>query len=187
VNEDQKMAIANIRVALFKKIDAIGNVRALDSTLDEELRKIPQTGGSAWILGKTLSKNALRQYGTVSMRRDLHGMNRMLHIMKNLDDFDSMELLGLFMGDIIFLRNVIEAKQGKEFTGVQGWEISQLIGVPPVRGDYTIQKLPPAVQMKLKALEDIAVKIQRSDLNDVPASFKNKPIEFNDPYDLEGC
>ncbi len=185
LDEDQKRAIANIRVALFKKIKALGSIRAVDAALDNDLNN-RVGGGYIYVLGKTISERSFQQYAT-SMRRDLHGIHRMLQIMRNLEEFDSMELLGLFMGDIIFLRNAIEAKYGKPFSGVQGWEISQLIGVVEQKASYDVKALPAEVQQRIQKLEDIASKIQRSDLNDIPVSFRNGPIEFNDPYDFEGC
>jgi|SRR3990172_535750 len=187
LDEDQKRAIANIRVALFRKIKTLGSISAVDAALDKSLSAHQIYGQQVYVLGKTISASAMRQFGSVSMRRDLHGINRMLQIMNNMEDFDSMELLGLFMGDVIFLRNAIEAKYGKTFIGVQGWEISQLIGVSEKKASYDPQKLPPQIQNNLKVLEEIAEKIQRSDLNDVPASFRNRPIEFNDPYELDAC
>jgi hypothetical protein len=185
LDEDQKRAIANIRVALFKKIKALGSIRAVDAALDNDLNN-RAGGGYIYVLGKNISERSFQQYA-VSMRRDLHGIHRMLQIMKNPEEFDSMELLGLFMGDILFLRNAIEAKYGKPFSGVQGWEISQLIGVVEQNASYNVKTLPPEVLQRIQKLEDIASKIQRSDLNDIPAAFRNRPVEFIDPYDSEGC
>jgi len=187
LDEDQKKAIANTRVATMKKLEAISSIAEVDTALNKEVTPGNPYKGPVWILGKEVSFNSLLAFGYVSMRRDLHGMNRMLQIMKAPEDFDPMELLGLFMGDVIFLRNVIEAKHGKPFPGVQGWEISQFIGVVEQKASYDVKALPADVQQRILKLEDIASKIQRSDLNDVPAAFKNRPIEFNDPYDYEGC
>jgi hypothetical protein len=187
LDEDQKKAIANTRVALFKKIETLGSILEVDKALNLELHDYASKQGTTRILGKKVSEDALLTFGDVSMRRDLHGINRMLQIIKEGENFDAMELLGLFMGDIVFLRNTIEAKYGKPFVGVQGWEISQIIGIPERRSDYDPEKLPIQVQQKLQLLDEIAVKIQRSGLNDIPAAFRNRPIEFNNPYDYEGC
>jgi len=187
LDEDQKKAIANTRVALFKKIESLGGIREVDRNLNLELHDFASKQGTAGLLGKRVSEEALLAFGDISLRRDLHGINRMLEIIKEGEDFDAMELLGLFMGDIVFLRNTIEAKHGKSFRGVQEWEISQIVGITEKKSNYDPKKLPAQVQQKLDLLEEIAVKIQRSGLNDIPAAFRNRPIEFNDPYDLEGC
>lgn len=125
------------------------------------------------------------------MRRDIHGFYRLIKLIDNFEDFDSMELLGLFAGDIIFLRNVIEAKYGKPFDyeDVLGWEISQMIGVTEKKKFYTTADLPLAVRDRIKLLDAVVNKIMRSDLNDIPASLRSRPVEFkyNDPYDFEGC
>ena len=187
LDEDQKKAIANTRVATMKKLQTLGSIAEVDNTLNREVAPNGPSKGPVLILGKEISFNSLLEFGYVSMRRDLHGMNRMLRIIKTPEDFDSMELLGLFMGDIIFLKNVIEAENGKSFPGVQGWEISQLIGVVEQKASYDVTALPVAAQRRIQQLEDIALKIQRSDLNDIPASLRSRPIEFSDPYESEGC
>lgn len=187
LDEDQKKAIANTRVATMKKLESLGSIAEVDNTLNREVAPNGPYKGPVLILGKEISFNSLLEFGYVSMRRDLHGLNRMLRIIKKPEDFDSMELLGLFMGDIIFLKNVIEAENGKSFPGVQGWEISQLIGVVEQKANYAVKTLPAEAQQRIQKLEDIAVKIQRSDLNDIPASLRSRPIEFSNPYDSEGC
>jgi hypothetical protein len=104
------------------------------------------------------------------------------------EEFDAMEFLGLYVGDILFLRNVFEAKYGKSISGVLGWEIGQVIGITEKKADYNIQKLPLKIQVKIQMIDDILKKILESDLQDVPASLKKKPIDFReDPYRGGAC
>ncbi len=186
LDEDQKKAIANLHVALLKKIEVLNGPEAIDKVLRQDVAG--RKGGyySSVILGKTLRSEILDAF-EVSLRRDLHGYYRVLQLLKHDEDFDSMELLGLFAGDIIFLKNGIEARYGKPFSGILGWELSQIIGITENKPDYDQKQLPSALQGKLKSLDDIVQRIMRSDLKDIPASLRFKPVEFNEPYDLEGC
>lgn len=186
LDEHQQKAIANLHVAVLKKIESSGSTEAIDSALMRDMSGRKCGYYSSIILGKVLRSEVLDAF-EISLRRDLHGYYRLMKLIKHVKDFDSMELLGLYAGDIIFLKNMLEAQQGKPFSGVLGWEISQIIGVTEKRPDYDPQQLPQAIQEKLKSLDDIVGKIMRSDLNDIPASLKSRPIEFINPYDLEGC
>ncbi len=177
LDSDQMKALANIRVALFKKVESFGNINAIDAALDAEFEKVPKKSNYAWILGKPMSSGVF-WLSKQSMRRDIHGYNRMLYLIKNPQSFDAMELLGLYMGDLIFLRQTIEARHGKPFSGVLGWEISQMIGVGESKNDYHPRKLPIELQVKLQVIDDIIQKILRSDLDNIPAALKNKSIEF---------
>ena len=50
-----------------------------------------------------------------------------------------MELLGLYLSDVMFLQKAIEVKYGKEYIGVLGWEISQITGITAKKKDYDPQ------------------------------------------------
>lgn len=179
IDEDQIQAVANIRVAIFKKIESLKSVQEIDKTLDNEFLKMPWDGVSLWVLGKTIPYKIIYMPSAhLSLRRELHGYNRMLQLIKNVEDFDPMELLGLYLSDVMFLRNVIEAKYGKEYPGVLGWEISQISGIAIKKKDYDPKQLPIQIQVKLQMLDEITQKILKSGINDVPASLRNKPIEF---------
>ena len=185
IDPDQMKALANIRVALFKKIESFGNIRAVDAALDAEFEKMPKEGNYFWVLGKPVSHDALSGPGRESIRRDVHGYNRMLYVIKNVQAFDAMELLGLYAGDMIFLRQAIEAKYGKQFSGVLGWEISQTIGVVESKKEYDPRKLPVEIQAKIQMLDAIIQNILRSDLDNIPAALKNKSVEFYKPEPSE--
>jgi hypothetical protein len=141
------------------------------------------------VLGKPLELWLYQGVARESILRDVHGYAQLLKMIANAEkDFDAMELLGLYAGDIIFLRNVIEAKYGKPIAGVLGWEISQLIGVTEKKQNYNPKDLPMKTQVKLQVLDDIVQKIMQSDLNDVPKELKNQPIDLNfDPYRSAAC
>ncbi len=196
LNEDQKKALANIRIATLKKVDAAGNLGIENALLNWSYRfpRVPGDSGKILLLGKAVDTGALGYNydyaGYRSITRDLHGYAQMLYLIKNIEreEFDAMELLGLYVGDILFLRNVIEAKYGKPMSGALGWEIGQLIGITEKKADYDVQKLPINIQVKIQMIDDVIKKILESDLNDVPATLKNKPIDFReDPYRGGAC
>ncbi|MHB8845156.1 MAG: hypothetical protein ACYC7L_10470 [Nitrospirota bacterium] len=187
LDADQMRALANIRMALFKKIDSLGSIRAIDSTLDNEITGLQKQGDFVWILGKAVPMCTAEYCMQDNTRRELHGYNRLLQLVKNVENFDAMELLGLYTGDILFIRSILEAKYGKPHEGVLSWEISQLVGVTERKAGYDPKKLPVNVQVLLQMLDDVVQKIVQSDLNDVPASFKGKTIEFLDPYNGGAC
>ena len=187
LDADQMKALANIRVALFKKIDALGAIKTIDETLDSEINGLQKQGEFAWILGKAVPLCDINYCFQDSTRRELHGYNRLMKLIKNVEQFDTMELLGLYTGDILFIKSVIEAKYGKSHDGVLSWEISQLVGITERKADYDPKKLPVSVQVIIQMLDDVTEKILRSDLQDAPASLKGKSIEFLNPYNGGAC
>ena len=187
LDADQMRALANIRVALFKKIASLGTVKEIDDTLNTEINGLQKQGEFAWIMGKAVPLCAVNYCLQDSTRRELHGYNRLLQLIKNVERFDAMELLGLYTGDILFIRSVIEAKYGKPHDGILSWEISQLIGVTERKVNYDLKQLPVNIQAILQMLDDVTQKILRSDLNDAPASLKGKTIEFLNPYNGGAC
>lgn len=186
LDEHQKKAIATLHVALLKKVEAFKSTADMDLALKADVDGRLCGYYSSVLLGKALREEALKVFET-SLRRDLHGYYRLMKLIRQGEVFDQMELLGLYAGDIVFLKNVLEAQQGKPFSGVLGWEISQVIGVSEQKQDYDPSRLPPDMQQRLKSLDDIVIKIMRSGLKDVPASLRSRPIEFSNPYELEGC
>ncbi len=188
LDEDQKKAIANIRVATFKKIESLGSMGATGDALFRKAPKKKPGGYYVPVLGKQIRSES-EDAGSQATIRDFRGYQRMLFLIKNIDeDFDAMELLGLYAGDVIFLRNIIEAKYGKPFSGILGWEISQVTGITEQKPDYDPKKLPIKVQTKLQMLDSIAQKILSGDLNDVPSSLKSNPVQlFEEPYTGGAC
>lgn len=191
LDEDQKKALANIRIANFKKIAIINNMNEIDHAyLDREMSTKMYQHMHISILGKPLALSLYQGRARESILRDVHGYAQLWNMISNVDkDFDAMELLGLYAGDIIFLRNIIEAKYGKPTSGVVGWEISQLIGIPEIKQNYDPKKLPIKIQLKLQVLDDVVLKIMNSDLNDVPKELKDqRSIDINyDPYESAAC
>jgi len=187
LDQEQMKALANIRVALFKKIDSLGAIAAIDARLSDEIKRLPREGEFVWMLGKAVPLCTAGGCVEQSVRRELHGYNRLLQLIKNTANFDAMELLGLYMGDILFVRYVIEAKYGRPFDSVLGWEISQIIGVTEKKADYDAKKLPVNIQVVLQLLDGIVQNILQSDLSDVPASLRGKKIEFFTPYNGGAC
>ena len=202
IDEDQMKAAANIRVAMFKKIEALRSMEKVDEVLKKENVELQSSLGNSVVMGRksftyeepsldggpdliTIENYSLAWYE--SILREIHGYNRMLQLMKKVDNFDAMELLGIYVGDIRFLSNVIEANHGKPFQGVLGWEISQIVGVTNTRADYDRKQLPISVQVKLQLLDEIMQKIINSDLNDIPESLKGKSIDVIQTYDSGAC
>ena len=176
LEEEHKQAIANIRVAMYKKIESLKSVEEIDKALDNEFLKMPWNGASLWVLGKTIPYNTYMPSGHLSLRRELHGYNRMLQLIRNVEEFDPMELLGLYLSDVMFLQKAIEVKYGKEYIGVLGWEISQITGITAKKKDYDPKTLPIQIQVKLQILDEITQKIIRSGINDIPASLRRKNL-----------
>jgi hypothetical protein len=203
IDEDQMKAVANIRVAMFKKIEALKSNDKVDEVLKRENVDLQASLKRSVVMGRQsftyedgdynndgpglITIDTYSQQWYESILRETHGYNRMLQLMKKEDNFDAMELLGLYVGDIRFLRDVIEARYGKPFQGVLGWEISQLIGIREIRADYDPKQLPLPVQVKLQLLDDIMQKIINSDLNDIPESLKGKSIDLIKTYDTGAC
>jgi hypothetical protein len=205
IDEDQMKAVANVRIALFKKIEKLGSMQNIDAAIADEYMKLKPSLESLVIMGRrTHSVEDTSEYSddgephefTIndfsdrwreSILREVHGYNRMQQIIKSGGNFDAMELLGLYVGDIRFLSDMIEAQNGKQFQGVLGWEISQILGITETKADYDRSKLPVPVQVKLQLLEEIMQKIINSDLNDIPDSLQNKSIELIESYGSAAC
>jgi len=202
IDEDQMKAVANVRVAMFKKIEVLKTIDKVDEGLKKENIDLQSCLKRSVVMGRksfTYEEPNLdggpdlitiESYGHgwyESILRETHGYNRMLQLMKKGGNFDAMELLGLYVGDIRFLRDVIEARHGKPFQGVLGWEISQIIGVTETRADYDPKQLPLPVQVKLQLLDEIMQKILNSDLNDIPPSLKGKSIDVIQTYASAAC
>lgn len=202
IDEEQMKAVANIRVAMFKKIESHKSADKMDEVLKKENGDLQASLKRSIVMGRkafTYEEQSfdggpdiitIELYGQSwyeSILRETHGYNRMLQLMKKGDDFDAMELLGLYVGDIRFLKDVIEARHGKPFQGVLGWEISQIIGITEIKADYDPKQLPLPVQVKLQLLDEIMQKILNSDLNDIPASLKGKSINVIQTYDSGAC
>jgi len=189
-DDDQKKALANIRIATFKKIAGINDINEADHVfLDSEMTEKIYQNMTILIMGRPVELPLYQGVARESILRDVHGYAQLLKMITNAEkDFDAMELLGLYAGDILFLRNVIEAKYGKPIAGVLGWEISQLIGITEKKPNYEPKELPMKIQIKLQILDDIVQKIMQSDLNDVPKELRNQPIDLNfDPYRSAAC
>jgi hypothetical protein len=190
LDDDQKKALANIRVATFKKIAGLNDINKVDHVfLDREMTGKVYQKVTILIMGRPVELSLYQGIARESILRDVHGYAQLLKMIANVEkDFDAMELLGLYAGDIIFLRNIIETKYGKSTSGVLEWEISQLIGVTEKKQNYDPKDLPVKIQVKLQVLDDIVRKIMQSDLNDVPKELKNQPIDLNfDPYGSAAC
>lgn len=192
LDEDQKKAIANVRIATFKKIESLGSQKSIyDEIWRDYNSRLYSYKNSVWALGKVITYGTFANdmAGYNSILRDVRGYQRLLELVKNSDeDFDAMEILGLYAGDVSFLRSVVEAKYGKAYTGVLGWEISQLIGVTEKHADYDPKKLPLRIQIKLQVLDSVMQKILQGELNDVPASLRSKPVQLtDDPYRGGAC
>lgn len=202
IDGEQMKAVANIRVAMFKKIEGLKSIENVDEVLKKENIELQSSLKRSVVMGrKSFTYEEASDFGepgliTIetysqqwyeSILRETHGYNRMLQLMKKGDNFDSMELLGLYVGDIRFLSDVIEARHGKPFQGVLGWEISQIIGITETRADYDPKQLPLPEQVKLQLLGEIMQKIINSDLNDIPASLKGKSIDLIKAYDTGAC
>ncbi len=192
IKELQKLAAANVRIAIIKKVEAYtGKLENLSAGM-----RIPEHANTYYSLGKLFpigdvehswdgggdSYQPYMRSWEMSLKRELMGVNQLVKLMHRLDNFDQMELLGLYAGDIALLKNIIEAKHGKPFQGVPGWEVSRLIGVTDVNPDYDPKQLPVEVQVRIQLLEETIKKILRSDVSDLPKELQEGTIEITDWY-----
>ena len=185
-NSDQQKAIANIRVATFKKVEHIGLASRIERALRQDLPWMAddddRLGNCGWFLGWVACTQNDQPESRLSgwqesLTRDVLGTHRLLQLIRHPEQVDPTELLGLYLGDVAFLRSVVEAQNGKQFKGVLGWEISQIAGVLEPNPSYDPVKLPVQTQTLLKMLDDVAEKIRRSDLNDLPPSLRSRKID----------
>lgn len=193
-NPVMEKAIANIRVALFKKIKLLDNASTINLTITNNYGnhyiKYTQLPNGKWtgqylrIFGRKI-KIHVGNYRE-SLSREAQGYRCLLDIIETKRDFDACELLGVYVGSVVMLKNIIEAQNGKIFDGIMGWEISQLAGITPSNAQYDENKLDEKTKMKLKVLETIIKKMTSSGIGDVPAQFKNQGITV-DLYYEEGC
>jgi hypothetical protein len=179
-------AIANVRVALYKKIRGFQNVQNADSALDREYQAhctIKEFANGLEIFGRKIGGGL--QFKE-SIKREIHGYRCILSIIDENRGFDACELLGVYVGSVAMLKSVIQAQNGKSFDGTLGWEISQLAGVTPKSEKYDESKLPDSVKSKIKLLDAVMQKIANSEIGDVPEQFRNRGNLADINY-IEGC
>ena len=178
IDKKMKRAIANVRVALYNKIRSYKDINAIDRALENEYKN---HGGK--IFGRSIK--TFKDFSE-SLQREIHGYNRIVSIIDNDSNFDACELLGVYMGSVVLLKNIIEAKNGKTFRSTLGWEISQLVGITPKQEQYDRNKLPDIVKSKLLILDTVIKKMKYSGMGDLPKEFKKDkmsiPVE-DAPYD----
>jgi len=179
LNEAQRKALANLRVATFKRIAGFATASALDRAVSEDFRGL---GALRYALldGRKIPADVAVAWER-SLKRDMAGYQRLRQLADRPGGFDAMELLGLYAGDVLFLRAMIEARHGKPLTGTLAWEVQQLLGVIEARSDYDPARLPIEVQTTLQILDDVIQKIQRSEINDLPARLKGKRLDYKTP------
>lgn len=176
-------AIANIRVALYRKISSYPSVKEVDQAIDRDYNQHFQKGYFI-ILGRKIIRPT--QEYKESIRREAHGYFNIAQLSQSDEAFDASELLGVYVGSVVLLKNIIEAKHGKIFDGITAWEITQRIGVTPQDQQYDEAKLPPEVKAKLQILDSVIKKISQSAIGDLPEQFKKGAITV-DAYYEEGC
>lgn len=185
IDQQMEKAVTNIRVAIYKKIKSFKDINQIDQEVNGELKKFVYSDDEGRegvrILGRSFEIYAFEF--KESIRREVHGYNCILNIINDPSQFDPAELLGVYVGSIALLKNIIEAQNGKIFDGIMGWEISQLTGVTPKNEKYDENKLPVEIKNKLKLLDDTIKKMTQSDIGDIPEQFKNSVrVDY-----LEGC
>jgi hypothetical protein len=180
-------AIANVRVALFKKIKSFNNSSSIDATISNDFGRHHFIATRK--VGLIIMGRVILHYGgeySSSLCREAQGYRCLLDIIETKRDFDACELLGVYVGSVVMLKNIIEAQNGKIFDGTMGWEISQLAGITPRNEHYDENNLDIKVKLKLILLDTIIKKMTNSGIGDVPAQFKNEGINV-DLYYEEGC
>ncbi len=182
LGDAHRKALANLRVATFKRIARYETAGALDQAVTSDCH--PLWSADFPLLSASASRELAPRW-EASLRRDMAGLRRLRQLVDKPGGFDAMELLGLYAGDVLFLRTLIEAQHGKPLTGTLAWEAQQLLGVVEARSDYDPAKLPIEVQTKLQVLDDVIQKIQRSDVNDLPARLKGKRLDYKTPVQEE--
>jgi hypothetical protein len=182
IDKDMEKAITNVRVALFKKVKSYKSLTDVDIEIKHEIASYQQEKNQ-FIFGRKISY--ISEFGD-SIRREAHGYKCLMNLIDSDQSFDACELLGIYVGSVVLFKNILEAKNGKIFSGVSGWEISQIVGVTPQDTQYDPQKLPQKVKQKIQVLNSIIQKMTRSGIGDVPKDLKDSTENLSIQY-YEGC
>lgn len=183
LDDAARKALANLRVATFRRLGGAPGAGALERAVAADFRAAGKDGKGV-LAGRGVPLEAFTAWQR-SLTRDLAGYRRLRQLVDQPGSFDAMELLGLYAGDVILLRALIEARHGKPLTGTLAWEAQQLLGVGEPRPDYDPARLPIEIQTKLQILDDVLQRIQRSDVNDLPPRLKGKRLDFTAPASEE--
>ena len=171
-DKNMKKAVANVRIAMFKKIRDIGDINQIDNLIDKEYKN---HNGS--IFDRTII------YGPEfkeSIRREVHGYNRIINIIDTKSNFDPSELMGVYIGSLVLLKQVIEAQNGKIHGGVLGWEISQLTNITPGTDEYDFTNLPATEKEKIKTIDKVIDMVKNSGIGDIPEVLRSKEIKMSE-------
>jgi len=171
-DDDMKKAVANVRIAMFNKIRSIGDINQIDELIDKEYNK-----HNGYIFGRKIKYESEFKE---SIRREVHGYNRIITIIDTRSSFDASELMGVYIGSLVLLKQVIEAQNGKVQGGILGWEISQLTEITPSSNEYNVTKLPTAEKEKIMTINKVIEMVKNSGIGDIPDELKNKKIEMNE-------
>ena len=188
IDKDMEKAIANIRVAIYKKIRSYKSLSEVDKEIDTEISFYNVTD-NRFIFGRAIGgvgDTNVNRFGE-SIRREVHGYKCVINIIDKNANFDACELLGVYLGSVVLLKNIIEAQNGKIFGGVTGWEISQLVGVTSNDTEYDPNNLPQNVRSKLQMLDNIIQKMTQSGIGDLPVELKDNSENISLAAYFEGC
>jgi hypothetical protein len=115
----------------------------------------------------------------ISLIRDLKGDFSLLRLVEQFKqdkyEFDLAELLGLYLGNLDFLRKVILARSGRSFEEPLKTELKRL-GVEP--SAMAVGNLSADAKEALRRLDLAIGSLAKGELNDIPASLRVKALEI---------
>lgn len=196
INSTHSQILAKLRVALIRKIRAFDNIEMADEQLKKEMEEQSRKLSDLLMELNKDEDDALArpelpfsfEMLTESLYRELHGYNRLLIVANNYEKIDYMELLGVYAGDLLLLKELIEAKNGKQVKGVLGWEVNEILsGDKNYNKDAKPEKLSIQAQVALQMIDEIILKLQRSKMNDIPEALRKRPDMQLSPYEAGAC
>jgi hypothetical protein len=189
---EMEHAFAKIRQAGFLKLKKISSTSALDKKFNDEIstfnrvQYVPESTKELIVFGRSFISLEYNFFGpdvdnTQSILRDLKGDWSLLGLIERFKqgdfDFDKAELLGLYLGNLDFLRKVIYSLSGKEFLEPLQSELSALgVTAKPM----TLGNLSPSEQKAVNLLDEAMKALVSGEMSDLPPSFKESNLEINE-------
>ncbi len=189
---EMEHAFAKIRQAGFLKLKKISSPSALDQKFNSEITTFDWRNYYVWekkliVFGRNFTNIGSRSFGpdvvnnTQSILRDLKGDWSLLGLIERFKqgdfDFDKAELLGLYLGNLDFLRKVIYSLSGKEFLEPLQSELSALGATAK---PLTLGNLSPSAQKAVNLLDEAMKALVSGEMSDLPPRFKESNLEINE-------
>jgi hypothetical protein len=194
-----EISFAKIRQAGLLKLKKISNPSALDREFEQQLAAFGEYSSNyqlgtyeiVVVFGREFATSLFVEQPpngpdvfedyTGSILRDLKGDLSLLSLIERFKqgdyDFDKAELLGLYLGNLDFLRKVIYSLSGKEFPEPLRSELSALgVTAKPM----TLGNLSPSAQKALNHLEEAMKTLVSGEMSDLPSSFRESNLEIDD-------